>query len=96
MHGLRHCIHGGTLGAGRPAMRAACNESAAEGDTNVRIAVLTACLIVSSLGAAAAQTRMPELAPGQMSPEQKSMYDAIINGPRHSIEGPFKHVAAQP
>ena len=38
---------------------------------------------------AGAQTRFPDLAPGAMSAEQKSMYDAIMNGPRHSIEGPF-------
>jgi 4-carboxymuconolactone decarboxylase len=32
---------------------------------------------------------MPELQPSQMTPDQKIMYDAIIAGPRHSIEGPF-------
>lgn len=38
---------------------------------------------------AAAQTRFPDMAPGAMSSEQKSMYDAIMSGPRHSMEGPF-------
>ena len=75
-------------------MQAAWDESAAVEETTVRIAVLAASLIASwlivlPLGVAAAQTRMPELAPGQMSSEQKSMYDAIMAGPRHSIEGPF-------
>ena len=36
-----------------------------------------------------AETRYPEMNPAQMSPAQKSMYDAIMAGPRHSIEGPF-------
>jgi 4-carboxymuconolactone decarboxylase len=55
----------------------------------MRSAILAACLVASSMGAAAAQTRMPEMAPAQMSPEQKAMYDAIMAGPRHSMEGPF-------
>lgn len=55
----------------------------------MRKAILTTWLIASTLGAAAAQTRMPEMAPAQMSPEQKAMYDAIMAGPRHSMEGPF-------
>ncbi|MGI4799294.1 MAG: carboxymuconolactone decarboxylase family protein [Janthinobacterium lividum] len=38
---------------------------------------------------ATAQTRFPEMAPGAMSADQKSMYDAIMAGPRHSMEGPF-------
>lgn len=38
---------------------------------------------------AMAQTRFPEMAPQAMGPEQKSMYDAIMAGPRHSMEGPF-------
>ena len=54
-----------------------------------RAACLAGFLVISAMGTVAAQARMPELTPGQMSPEQKSMYDAIINGPRHSIEGPF-------
>jgi 4-carboxymuconolactone decarboxylase len=55
----------------------------------MRNAVLAACLIASTTGPVAAQTRMPEMAPAQMSPEQKAMYDAIMAGPRHSMEGPF-------
>ncbi len=55
----------------------------------MRTTVLMGCLLASTLGTAAAQTRMPELAPAQMSAEQKAMYDAIMAGPRHSIEGPF-------
>ncbi len=51
--------------------------------------ILVGCALVGSLTAASAQTRMPELNPAQMSPEQKAMYDAIMAGPRHSIEGPF-------
>ena len=47
-----------------------------------------ACLWLAATTAAVAQ-RMPELQPGQMTPDQKAMYDAIIAGPRHSIEGPF-------
>jgi len=55
----------------------------------MRTAAVAACLVLSSLGVAAAQTRMPEMSPAQMSPEQKAMYDAIMSGPRHSMEGPF-------
>lgn len=51
-------------------------------------------LLAMGLGAvlatnATAQTRFPDMSPGAMSPEQKSMYDAIMAGPRHSMEGPF-------
>ena len=54
----------------------------------MRIATLAgACLLLAS--AAGAQPRYPELNPAQMSAAQKSMYDAIMAGPRHSIEGPF-------
>lgn len=34
-------------------------------------------------------TRYPPLAPETMTPPQKAMYDSIMAGPRHSIEGPF-------
>lgn len=34
-------------------------------------------------------TRYPPLAPEAMTTEQKAMYDSIMAGPRHSIEGPF-------
>jgi 4-carboxymuconolactone decarboxylase len=48
-----------------------------------------ACFWLAATATAVAQQRMPELQPGQMTPDQKAMYDAIIAGPRHSIEGPF-------
>ena len=50
------------------------------------IAIAAACMFAT---AAAAQTRYPELNPAAMTPAQKTMYDAIMAGPRHSIEGPF-------
>ena len=46
-------------------------------------------IIVALTTTSVAQTRFPELPPGQMTAEQKAMYDAIMAGPRHSIEGPF-------
>ena len=54
----------------------------------MRIAIIAgACLLLAT--AAGAQQRYPELNPAQMNAAQKSMYDAIMAGPRHSIEGPF-------
>jgi 4-carboxymuconolactone decarboxylase len=53
---------------------------------SIRIA---AWLWLATAGVAVAQQRMPDLQPSQMTPDQKAMYDAIIAGPRHSIEGPF-------
>ncbi len=55
----------------------------------MRAFLLVASLIVASASAATAQNRFPELQPGQMTAEQKAMYDGIMAGPRHSIEGPF-------
>ncbi len=55
----------------------------------MRMMIMVGCILAGSLASAAAQTRMPELDPSQMSSEQKAMYDAIMAGPRHSIEGPF-------
>ena len=55
----------------------------------MRTMLLTTALLITMTAAAAAQPRMPELQPSQMTPDQKAMYDAIIAGPRHSIEGPF-------
>jgi 4-carboxymuconolactone decarboxylase len=55
----------------------------------MRAMLLTTSLLVTMAATAFAQTRMPELQPDRMSPEQKTMYDAIMAGPRHSIEGPF-------
>ena len=37
----------------------------------------------------AAQTRFPELSPEQLTPDQKALRDALLAGPRHSVEGPF-------
>ena len=51
------------------------------------VALAGACLLVAA--AATAQTRYPELDPAKLTPAQKTMYDALIAGPRHSIEGPF-------
>ena len=53
----------------------------------MRLAIAGACLLFAT--AATAQTRFPELDPGKLTPPQKAMYDALIAGPRHSIEGPF-------
>ena len=53
----------------------------------MRIATTAACLMFAT--AALAQPRYPELAPAQLTPQQKVMYDALMAGPRHSIEGPF-------
>lgn len=39
--------------------------------------------------AAVAQQRFPPLSPEGMTPDQKAMYEALMNGPRHSVEGPF-------
>ncbi len=38
---------------------------------------------------AAAQSRFPELAPDQMTPDQKALHDALLAGPRGSVAGPF-------
>ena len=52
---------------------------------------MTACLLAVAGVPVQAQTvtRYPPLAPEAMTPEQKAMYDGIMAGPRHSIEGPF-------
>lgn len=50
-------------------------------------AIASACLLLC--GTATAQSRMSELDPARMTPPQRAMYDAIMAGPRHSIEGPF-------
>lgn len=55
----------------------------------MRMVILAGCILAGSLASAAAQTRMLQLDPAQMSPDQKAMSDAIMAGPRHSIEGPF-------
>jgi 4-carboxymuconolactone decarboxylase len=55
----------------------------------MRTMLLTTALLITMAATVSAQPRMPELQPSQMTPDQKAMYDAIIAGPRHSIEGPF-------
>lgn len=52
-------------------------------------ALMTTTLACAIAATAAAQTRFPELQPGQMTADQKAMYDSIMASPRHSIEGPF-------
>ena len=52
-------------------------------------ALMTTTLACAIAATATAQTRFPELQPGQMTPDQKAMYDSIMASPRHSIEGPF-------
>ena len=61
----------------------------------MRITAFTcACLLAAT--AASAQQRYPELNPAQLTPQQKTMYDALIAGPRHSIEGPFNALLRSP
>ena len=57
----------------------------------MRTVIVAACLIAVAGLSVKAQTvtRYPPLAPEAMTPEQKAMYDGIMAGPRHSIEGPF-------
>lgn len=57
----------------------------------MRIAIAAACLLFATAATAqtTGQTRFPELDPAKLTPPQKVMYDALIAGPRHSIEGPF-------
>ena len=57
----------------------------------MRTLLLATCLLAVTILPAAAQTstRYPPLAPDAMSPEQKAMYDAIMAGPRHSVDGLF-------
>lgn len=63
----------------------------------MRPAALAGAALLLAATAASAQTstgsnattRYPELDPAHMTPAQKTMYDAIMAGPRHSIEGPF-------
>ena len=53
----------------------------------MRRAAIIACLLLAP--AAMAQARFPPLDPAAMTPQQKTLYDAIMAGPRHSIDGPF-------
>lgn len=51
--------------------------------------ILLAASLASIATVAVAQTRMPELKPDQLNADQKAMYDALMAGPRNSVEGPF-------
>lgn len=55
----------------------------------IRTSMFTAAMLAGLTVGAVAQPRMPELQPGKMTADQKTMYEAIMAGPRHSIEGPF-------
>ncbi len=46
-------------------------------------------LIAASMPSRAAE-RFPDIPPGQMSPEQKAIYEAIASGPRKNAAGPFQ------
>ena len=62
-----------------------------KGETIMRRVMVAACVLAVAGLPVQAQTvtRYPPLAPEAMTPEQKAMYDGIMAGPRHSIEGPF-------
>ncbi len=52
---------------------------------------LLGLLLASALALPAlAAERFPEIPPGEMSPEQKAIMEAIASGPRKSPAGPFK------
>ncbi len=53
----------------------------------MRHVLIAACLLLGP--AALAQNRFPPLDPAAMTPPQQALYDALMAGPRHSIEGPF-------
>ena len=55
----------------------------------MRPGVVAIAVTLAASSAAIAQERFPEMTPDQMNPQQKAMYDAIMAGPRHSMEGPF-------
>ena len=61
-----------------------------EGETIMRMVLMAALLAGTGMPVQAQTvTRYPPLAPETMTAEQKTMYDGIMAGPRHSIEGPF-------
>jgi 4-carboxymuconolactone decarboxylase len=51
--------------------------------------VIAAAALVLAAASAQAGDRFPPLAPEQMTPEQKAVFDAIMTGPRKSAQGPF-------
>lgn len=57
----------------------------------MRIGILAATCLTLAAGAAQAQTvdRFPPLTPEAMSPAQRTAADAIMTGPRKSLDGPF-------
>ena len=55
----------------------------------MRMVIMAALLAGTGPVQAQTATRYPPLAPEAMTAEQKAMYDGIMAGPRHSIEGPF-------
>ncbi len=80
-----------SLKIGRTLNIARNGEAGRKGETIMRRVLIAACLlaVVGLPVQAQTVTRYPPLTPEAMSPEQKSMYDSIMAGPRHSIEGPF-------
>ena len=82
----------GSVVANRPLLDPAeDDETNWKGETKMRTVIIAACLLAIAGSSVKAQTvtRYPPLAPETMTPEQKAMYDSIMAGPRHSIEGPF-------
>lgn len=69
----------------------------------MRFSILPACLAALT-GIAAGQTelkpmrgdRFKPLTYDEMTPEQKKMTDHILNGPRHSMDGPFNVLLRSP
>ena len=55
----------------------------------MRIAALSGAFLTLAAAAMAQSPRYPDLDPATLTPAQKTMYDALMAGPRHSIEGPF-------
>ncbi len=80
-----------SLSIGRVLNIAQGGETGRKGETIMRRVMVAACLLAVAEVPVQAQTitRYPPLAPDAMTPEQKAMYDSIMAGPRHSIEGPF-------
>ncbi|MDO9712988.1 hypothetical protein [Paracraurococcus lichenis] len=55
----------------------------------MRHGMLAAALLGGWVAQAAAEERFPQLTPGQMTPEQKRVAEAIMSGPRGRLSGPF-------
>lgn len=52
--------------------------------------LLAASMTIQLAGPALAAERFPAIPPGEMTPEQKAVMDAIASGPRKSAAGPFQ------